>query len=405
MESERAGGAAVRNAVFLGGMCFVAYLACYVQRNILGAVSPQLLEENIFTTERIGALSSVFSITYAVGQLINGIVGDRVKGKIMIFIGLISAGAASLMFPLFIRNYTVVYFTYAATGFFLSMIYAPMTRLIAENTRPDLTPRCSLGYTFASFLGSPAAGLLASFTAWRTSFNLSAMLLVIMGVVSFFAFTWMERRGIISYRSKAAEKRQRQPVKVLFRRHIVKVTAIVALTGVIRTSVVFWLPTYLSQYLGFSGGSSGLLFSAITLVGSFASLTAVFLFERVFRRRMMPTAFAMFIVSAAGFMLAFAVRQPAVNITGITIGIFAGSGTSSVIWSCYCPSLYDTGLVSSVTGFLDFVSYMVASAASSAFAGAVGGIGWSGLILVWAALMAAGALITLPVFGHRGKTA
>ena len=67
-----------------------------------------------------------------------------------------------------------------------------------------------------------------------------------------------------------------------------------------------------------------------------------------------------------------------------------------MMWSRYCPSLRDTGMVSSATGYLDFVSYMAAAAATTLFANAVESIGWGNLILVWFALMAVGFIITFP---------
>ena len=66
------------------------------------------------------------------------------------------------------------------------------------------------------------------------------------------------------------------------------------------------------------------------------------------------------------------------------------------MWSIYCPSLRDTGVVSGATGFLDFISYMAAALASSIFPYAVDVIGWGGLILVWFALVAIGMAATLP---------
>lgn len=33
----------VRNAVYIGSLCSVSYLAVYVARNILGAVTPQMI--------------------------------------------------------------------------------------------------------------------------------------------------------------------------------------------------------------------------------------------------------------------------------------------------------------------------------------------------------------------------
>ena len=70
-----------QNAIMLGCMCSIAYFAVYIARNTLGAVSPQMIEDGSFTTENIGTLSSVYFITYAFGQLINGAVGDKIKAN------------------------------------------------------------------------------------------------------------------------------------------------------------------------------------------------------------------------------------------------------------------------------------------------------------------------------------
>ena len=125
-----------KNAFMLGTLCSVAYFAVYIARNILGAVTPAMLEEGVFTETAIGTMSSLYFIAYAVGQLINGFVGDRIKAKYMITFGLALAGGTNFVFPLLSDLPLGVTVTYALTGFFLSMIYAPMTKIVTENTEP-----------------------------------------------------------------------------------------------------------------------------------------------------------------------------------------------------------------------------------------------------------------------------
>ena len=74
----------------------------------------------------------------------------------------------------------------------------------------------------------------------------------------------------------------------------------------------------------------------------------------------------------------------------------SSNGAATMLWSRYCPSLRDTGMVSSATGFLDFMSYMAAAASSTIFANAVSLIGWGNLILVWFGLMIVGVVVALP---------
>ena len=67
-----------------------------------------------------------------------------------------------------------------------------------------------------------------------------------------------------------------------------------------------------------------------------------------------------------------------------------------MLYSRYCPSLRDTGMVSSVTGFLDCLSYIAAASANILFANASTTLGWGNMILVWLGLMIAGVIVALP---------
>jgi sugar phosphate permease len=385
----------VKRAILIGTICSVSYLGVYIARNILGAVTPQMISSGVSTTESIGTLSSIYFITYAVGQLINGIIGDRISPKYMISLGLILAGISNIVFTLTANNILSAYIACGFTGFFLSMIYAPMVRVVAENTEPVYATRCSLGLTFASFLGSPLAGLLAAVMVWQSVFASSSAILLLMGFLCILIFTVFEKKGIVSYNHIKQQKQSGNGIRVLIRHRIIRFTLISILTGVVRTTVVFWLPTYISQYLGFSTESSALIFTAATFVISLTSFVAVMLYEAL-GRNMDKTILIGFTSATVCFLAVFFIKQPVLNIIFMVLAIMSSNCASSMMWNRYCPSLRETGMVSTATGYLDFVSYMAASAASSLFANAVADIGWGNLILVWFGLMALGILVALP---------
>ena len=383
-----------KKAVMLGSLCSVSYLAVYIARNILGAVTPKMLEVG-YGEGFIGTVSSVYFVCYAIGQLINGAIGDKIHAKWMICTGLLGAGITNIIFSFVSATPTLAITAYGATGFFLSMIYGPMTKVVSENVEPIYATRCSLGYTFASFFGSPSAGLLAAFLAWQRVFEVSSIILFLMSVVAFCLFTVFERRGLVSYgRYKPREKGVKN-IGELVRRDIIKFTVISILTGIVRTSVVFWLPTYINQHLGFAAETSATLFTVATLIISFTAFIAVFIYERL-GNDINKTVLIMFVSAAVFFALTYFVDAPVFNLIFIVLAIMSSNGAASMLWSRYCPSLRDTGMVSGATGFLDFVSYMSAAAANLLFANAVSSLGWGNLILVWLDLMLVGVIVALP---------
>lgn len=384
--------AEARNALFIGFLCACSYLAVYYARNMLSPVTPQMLQSGFLETT-IATLSSAYFMTYAIGQLVNGAIGDRIKARYMVSVGLVLAGVCNFLIGFFSDIPVILIIAYAASGFFLSMIYGPMTKVIAENNTPVYVTRCSLGYTFASFLGSPLAGVAAAAMPWRQVFSSGGVIIATMGVLSFIAFLVLEKRGIVRYRPYDPGKEQGGSIKALLERQIVKYVLISIITGVIRTSVVFWLPTYINRYLGFSAERAATVFTVATFVIAATPFVSVFLYERLgyHMERTMQIGFS---ISVLMFLLVFLIKVPVLNIVFMVVAIMTANFASNMLWSTYCPSLKDTGMVSFATGFLDFVSYMAAAVANILFANAVSVIGWSGLILVWLGLTLAGLAVS-----------
>ena len=390
----------VRNAILIGTLCSVSYLVVYFARNILSVVTPQIIEGGAYTEEYIGSISSMFFTFYAVGQLINGLVGDKIKARYMISFGLLLAGICNIVFPYTLGMPFMAHLTYGMIGFFLSMIYAPMTKVVAENTEPHHAARCCLGYTLASYLGSPAAGFVAAFFLWQVVFFMGSASLIVMGLLCFGFFLYFEKTGIVKYNQYERVKEKGQGLKVLVEHRIIKFTFVSVLTGIVRTAVVFWMPTYLAQYLGFTPQDSGLIFTVATFIISSSAFVAVMAYEKS-KRNMDLVLLLFFAGSALSFVGVYLVDQPMVNIVLLIMAIFLNNCAASMLWSIYCPSLRDTGMVSGATGYLDFMSYMAAAVSSTLFANAVVGIGWKNLILVWLVLMAAGVIVALPWTGRH----
>lgn len=386
---------AAKKAVMIGSMCSISYLAVYVARNILSAVSPQMIESGAFTTENIGTLSSIYFTTYACGQMINGRIGDKIKSKYMISLGLMLAGVCNMLCATVTNTIYASYLFYGLTGFFLSMIYGPMTKVVAENTEPLYATRCSLGYTFSSFLGTPLAGVLAALMVWQGVFASSSIMLLTMGAVCFVVFSLYERKGIIEYGKYTRNAHDGNAVKILIKHQIIRFTFIAILTGTVRTTVVFWMPTYLTQYLGFSTDRSAMIFTVSTFIISTTTFIAVFIYERLGRNMHLTVRLA-FISSSLCFLVVYLLKAPLLNIIFLVLAIMSCNCAACMLYSRYCPGLRDTGMVSSATGFLDFCSYMSASISSTLFANAVSSIGWGNLILVWMGLMLAGIVVALP---------
>jgi sugar phosphate permease len=85
------------------------------------------------------------------------------------------------------------------------------------------------------------------------------------------------------------------------------------------------------------------------------------------------------------------------------MAIMSSNASATMLYSVYCPSLRDTGLVSGITGFLDSLSYLAAALASLAIPKIVATVGWRSTLLIALGLMIFGVTICLPHFLVKKK--
>lgn len=386
----------LKTALALGSMCFVSYLGCYLARNILSVVTPEMVRDTSFTVENIGILSTVYMVVYAIGQLVNGRIGDIFKAKWLVGFGLFFTGVFNFLMPVF-DSIAITTVIYGFSGLAQSMIYAPLMRTIAENTLPHYAYRCSLGFSVASFLATPLASLFSIVFNWEYSFYVSGVIMMFLGAACYLSFSSFEKKGMINYKPRIKGEKQKTDVALLIKRGIIRFTAISILTGIVRTSVLFWIPTYLNDHLKFSAGTAAAIFTVITVIKTANPYIAILIvYERIFKRNMNKSLLALFSLSAISFAGMYFVSVPIVNAVLLTIAMFTSACASSLLFSVWCPSLADTGMVSTATGFVDAASYLGAGTANLLFANAITTIGWGWLIVIWGALMVLGIFTALP---------
>lgn len=380
-------------ALKVGFICVFTYLASYLARNVLSVLTPTLLNNGIYTKTYIASLSSSYFIVYAAGQLLNGVVGDIIKPKIMVLSGLSLAGISLVLFP-FIPTMYLGLVCFAVMGFGLSMIRGPLVKVIAENTLEKYAQVACVFLLFASFVGPLAAGLLAIVLKWKAVSVVSGIITAGFGIMCYAVLTYFENKGIV----KKTEKIQgTNPLKGVFDLFKIDNFIIFMLIEIVieisASSISFWIPTYVNEYLGFAEDISGIIFSFITFLKAFSPFLALYIYKLSGNRDIAVMKF-MFAFSAFMFVIMFFVSNVWFNIIIFTLALMAESCASTMIWSIYIPSLAKTGKVSAVNGILDSTGYLGASVANLAFAAIMESFGWGAMLFVWSGVMLVGAALT-----------
>lgn len=380
----------IQSAWRIGSLCIATYLASYVTRNILSVSTPEMIKEAFFTKEYTGLLSSVCFIFYAVGQLINGFIGDMVHPKYMIIMGLGVSSISTFAIPLF-DNRIIHFAAFALIGFGLSMLRGPLMKVISENTAATHARMICTLFSMAGFAGPLIASLLSIFFEWRAVFTVTGIISVFITVASVTVISLLEKRGEIKFTPKKEKGVLNSILSVFKLEDFFFYMFISAIGEIAGSSITFWIPTYTTEHLGFSGDAASTIYSVVSLTTLFTPFITLVIYEKIIRNGV-KLALVMYVLSAVFFIAVRFTAAPLVNVIMLIIAKMAAAAASSIVWSAYIPGLARSGKVSSANGVIDAAGYAMASLANVIFSGSVSRLGWSGIVNMWYIIMLIGAV-------------
>jgi sugar phosphate permease len=380
-------------AVHIGTTCVLTYMIGYYMRKLLSVTTPVLLAQG-YTEAFVGVLSFAYMLMYAVGQLVNGRLGDRLRPRWMILMGLTLPGVSQLLFP-FMPWRGAQVLCFAALGFFLSMLRGPLVKAISENMHAHHARLACVGISVVTYVGPLLASLLAIVFRWDWVFIVGGGFGAAMGPVLWVVFSRLEKAGETVFCAPEPTEKKGS-YRALFRLdRFVMFMFLSALFEISGASIDAWISTYLVQHLGYPVNTANLIYSAMSILGAVCPVLCLVLL-RLFRDSDVRTMQWVLAVAAILYGLMTVVRQPLVNTVLFVLAMMATTVASSVLWSIYIPSLSRSGQVSTANGVLDFCGYVGAAVAGLIVSNVIGLFGWTGVLLIWGGVPTLGfAIVTV----------
>ena len=116
----------INATVFLFTM---TYLVSYMTRINLGAVITAVVEDTGMTKTMLSAAVTGSAITYGVGQILSGIIGDRVSPKKLVFLGIMVSVSMNLLL-IFCRDHIQMTAVWCVNGLAQAFLWPPLVKLM-----------------------------------------------------------------------------------------------------------------------------------------------------------------------------------------------------------------------------------------------------------------------------------
>ena len=392
-------------------LLWLTYATFYIGRVNMSVALPAIQEGQGWGSHRVGLIGAVFFWVYAVGQLINGQLGDRFSSRIFVFCGLLGT---ALMNGLFAKasSLLLLVIIWGINGYFQSTGWGPIVKTASKWVDREhyniasviLGTSFVIGSTFSWYISGQ---LLEKYNQWELLFRIPSLALLVMAII------W-----VVFLRNTPSEvglaKSSEEEVNVeavtshpggklkypILRRAFVflqepflrLIALITVIAGMFKEGLTLWAPTLISQSQGLTPSEAVKYSLAVPLMG----LVGVFIggwLHHILEdeAKTLIVLFGAGVLASIGVLLTMDMGKPI--LLGLSLGSCAmvSHGINVIIVSLI-PMHY-TDRASSLAGFLDFCSYIGAGIMSVVTGITLQLWSWTGVLVMWVVLNTMGVTL------------
>ena len=392
-----------KNSNKLTALCSAAYFVSYLTRVNFAAVIAAIIAAGDIDKTTAGAVTTIGFITYGIGQLISGKLGDIINPKKLMFAGFILTGLMNFAIP-FCPNGGVMCVVWGINGFAQSLMWPPMVKIMKSAMTNERYDRgcvaVSWGSTGATILIYLIAPLIITLTNWRGVFFVNSSAALIMSAVWWLLTTKIEKETGIYYPVSGKVKKEKTERKKLTASMSLPLLVFTMLAiffqGCLRDGVTTWVPTYVSEVFKL-GSEASILSGVIVPVFSLASIQLASIIYNKMGKKPFKCAGMMFavVVLSNGLLAVFNDKSIILTIVlcALCVGCMHGI---NLILVCMLPAVYaNEDNMSTLSGTLNFTTYVGSAASTYGFALLSDAFGWGGTIFSWLAISVLGTAMCI----------
>ena len=368
-------------------VCYGAYLFIYVARLNLSIAAPGLKTIGILSTEQLGLLGGIFSVVYACGRFFSGILSDRYDPWKMISVGLVLCGISNIFFGFFPPFFAIL-LLWGVNAIAQSMLWGSILRILSI-IYPENIARKRAAYMATTSAAGNLVGILLN-TELISRFGIAWAFLVPGGITIIFSLlVVLYTRHVTS----AVPESTSHGFSVLKMPSARKMLIPSMVHGVLKDNISLWIVVYIMDTFGVNLEQSSYYILLIPTVGFLAKLLAPELY-RLTGDRDRPLLIWGFVASAAGsVLLAVCTASAWFAVCCLSFVFMAISIINTCLLSFFPLRFAKEGYVASVSGILDFASYLGTGISSIVFGVMIEKFGYSAMFATWAVLCLLGLLL------------
>ncbi len=374
-------------------LLITTYMVSYITRINFGAVVSEIASDTGISKSALSMSLTGSFITYGAGQILSGILGDRISPKKLVSLGLTVTIAMNFLIPVCTSPYQML-LVWCVNGLAQALMWPPMVRMLsallnADDYRKAVT-KVNWGGSFGTifvYLAGPAIIMMAG---WKGVFYFAAAGAVML-------ILWNVRAKDIRPEPKQkVQPAQKSGHKAEFPIVLFFVMAAIILHGMLRDGVTTWMPSFVAESFGL-GNEISILTGVLLPIFSILSLQVTgWLYRKKIQNPLSGASLLFGLGTVCALALYLLCGKSVVGSVVFSAALTGCMHGVNLLLVCMVPQFFEkNGNISTVSGMLNACTYIGSAVFTYGVAALSDSIGWQKTIFLWLLIALVGSLICL----------
>lgn len=388
-------------------ICLLVYFVSYFSRKDFAAVMAGMITGGVIDKTIGGFIGTALFVSYGVGQLVSGYLGDKIKPSTLMLLGLSATALSNLFMPI-VGNGTAMIIIWALNGFAQAMLWPPIVRILSDNLEHEAFVRANLIVTTAAhsatiilYLYVP---LCLSFFDWKTVFFTATALAALAIAVFVVSLIFVLPKDAIKKPEPKVKTVQKSDVNyfhLILKAGILPIFLSIIMMGILRDGIETWLPTLYSEAFDRDAGESILVSVALPIFSIFSIMSITALHKtRLFNNEAQGSLILFFAAALIALPIVFLITKASLapRIVCLVLAALVCAcmhGANFLLISCLPGRFSAFGRAATTSGFCNAFTYVGAAVSSYGFAFISERFDWRATVISWIAVGALGVLFSL----------
>ena len=397
-------------------LCTLAYFVGYISRKSFAVVMVNMINTpGVISKETAGLVGTALFIFYGVGQLISGVLGDKLPPKLLMTIGLMVSAICNFTLPIIGNEYLMIPI-WAINGFAQALLWPPIVKILSENLSHEKYVTANLIVTCGAHLSTVLLYVLAplciSYMSYEAVFHSATLITIFVGIIFFILMnklfdentdtpqSLIKKEPTKPETASGLNSAKKSIFSVFGSAGVFFIFFCIIAMGFMRDGIESWLPTLYCQVFGRSD-EEGILVSVLLPIFSIISLFAVRTIHKakIFNNEACGSAilFGIAIVLCIPLMFLINSTDPVARVFCLILTALVCALMHScnfLLISCLPGRFASLGRSSTVGGVCNACTYIGASISSYGIA-LISNNGWSYTIIAFIAICGVGVVFAL----------